>query len=102
MYTVGTLLKNDAEFIVSVIDSFQRLLTFVRPGMFGAIVSGKQYQSTVSGAEEVKLSLDGYAIYLYCFVYKEPYPTAPFTQQQVDRINEIWDALQHPEKKISI
>jgi hypothetical protein len=102
MYTIGTLAKNDAQFIVSVIESFERLLTFVRPGVFGSIASGAQYKSTVSGTEEIKLSLEGYAIYVYCFVYKEPYPTAPFTQQQVDRINEIWDALEHPEKKISI
>jgi hypothetical protein len=102
MYTIGSLAKNDAQFIVSVIESFERLLTFVRPGVFGAIASGKEYKSKVSGTEAIKLSLDGYAIYVYCFVYKEVYPTAPFTQQQVDRINEIWDALKHPEKKISI
>jgi hypothetical protein len=102
MYSIGTLAKNDTQFIVSVIESFQKLLTFVRPGIFGAITSGAQYKSKVSGTEEVKLSIDGYVVYLYCFVYKEAYPTAPFTQQQVDRINEIWDALEHPEKKISI
>ena len=38
---------------------------------------------------------------IYMKAFKEDYPKMP-NQKQVDQINEIWDALNLPEKKISL
>jgi hypothetical protein len=94
-------LSSESEFIVSLIESLQKLLAFQKPGIFGQISVAKIYDAKAKATDAIKLTLDGYVMMIYMKVFKEDYPKMP-NQQQVDNINEIWDALKHPEKKISL
>ena len=94
--------EKECKFVLDIVDSLSKLLAFVNPGKFGEIVlnfiafSGKAQQK-----ETVNLDLDGYVIYIYKKAFKEHFPTENRTQEQIDKINAIWDAIGHPEKKIS-
>jgi len=82
------------------IDSIQKLLVYVNPGIYGGFVlSTIQYSAKAKQTDTIKLDLDGYVIVIYKKAFKEPYPKFP-TPIQKERINTIWDALGHPEKKL--
>jgi hypothetical protein len=84
-----------------MIDSLKRMLAYVNPGKFGQIVLNYiAFQSKAEQKETVKLDLNGYVIYVYKKAFNEPFPTEP-NELQKQRINAIWDAVGHPEKKIS-
>jgi len=71
-------------------------------GLYGGIVyKSNTNTSNATATDGIKLTLDGYVIYVYSLVFKEPYPEKPYTPEQIGRINEIWVALGHPEKQIS-
>jgi hypothetical protein len=61
----------------------------------------KVYDTKAERTDVIKLSVEGYVMMIYMKVFKEDYPKMP-NQKQVDQINEIWDALNLPEKKISL
>lgn len=94
-------LESESKFVVSLIESFQKLLAFQQPGIFGQIRSMKVYKAQAARTDVVKLKIEGYVMMIYMKVFKEDYPTMP-NKKQVAQINEIWDALNRPEKKISL
>ena len=94
-------LQSESKFIVSLIESFQKLLAFQKPGKYGELHAMKVYDTKAERTDVVKLSLEGYVMMIYMKVFKENYPIMP-NQKQVNNINEIWDALNLPEKKISL
>lgn len=86
--------------MIDVIDSLKKLLAFVNPGKFGQMVLNFMiFESKAQQRETVKLDLDGYALFVYKNVFKQPFPKFP-TPEQKQRMNAIWDALGHPEKKL--
>lgn len=92
--------KKECKFVIDIIDNIKKLLAFVKPGKFGQIVlQYLAFQSKAEQKEKIKLSLEGYVIVLYRKAFKESYPEYP-TPSQKERINAIWDALGHPEKKL--
>lgn len=94
-------LESESEFVVSLIESFQKLLAFQKPGKYGELHAMKVYDTKAERTDVIKLSVEGYVMMIYMKVFKEDYPKMP-NQKQVDQINEIWDALNLPEKKISL
>lgn len=94
--------KKECKFVIDIIDSIQKLLAYVNPGKFGEIVLNYiAFQSKTEQTETIKLTAEGYVIYVYKKAFKESFPTNP-TPQQIERINAIWDAIGHPEKKIPV
>jgi hypothetical protein len=92
----------ECKFVIDIVDSLQKLLAFVNPGKFGEIVL--QYivfKSEAEQTETIKLSLEGYVMYIYVKAFKEAYPLENITELQKERINAIWDAIGHPDKKLS-
>ena len=84
-----------------MIDSVKKLLKYVNQGKFGQIVLNYiSFQSKAEQKDVIKLDLDGYMIYVYLKAFKESFPTENRTPLQIQRINAIWDALGHPERKI--
>jgi hypothetical protein len=77
----------------------QKLLAFTAPGRYGDLYSTIIYTDKIKQEDVIKLTVDGYVIYLYKTVFKEPYPSDP-TPEQIEKINAIWEALGQPEKKI--
>ena len=76
------------------------MLAFVNPGKFGQVVLNYiAFQSKAEQKDTIKLDLDGYLIYIYKKAFNESFPTTP-TPEQKEKINAIWDAIGHPEKKI--
>jgi hypothetical protein len=94
-------LESESKFVVSLIESFQKLLAFQRPGKYGEIHAMKVYDAKAARTDVIKLSVEGYVMMIYMKVFKEDYPKMP-SKKQVDQINEIWDALKLPEKKIRL
>lgn len=95
--------QKECKFVIDMIDSISKLLAYVNPGKFGEIVLNYlTFKSKAEQRDTIKLSLEGYVIYVYKTAFKETYPTQNLTPLQKERINAIWDALGHPEKKIPV
>lgn len=87
--------------MIETIDSIKKLLKYVNPGKFGQIVLNYiVFQGKADQKDVIKLDLNGYMIYVYLKAFKESPPTETPTPLQRERINAIWDALGHPERKI--
>lgn len=87
---------------MDIVDSISKLLAYVNPGKFGEIVLKYiAFETKAQQTETVKLDLDGYVIYIYKKAFKKPFPTENRSPEQIEEINAIWDAIGHPEKKIS-
>lgn len=94
--------KKECKFVIDIIDSIQKLLAYVNPGKFGEmILKHIIFQSKAEQKDSIKLSPEGYMMLIYKRAFKEQFPTNP-TPQQIERINAIWDAIGHPEKKIPV
>jgi len=94
-------LESESKFVVSLIESFQKLLAFQKPGLYGQIVNRQVHNAEATRTDAIKLTIEGYVMMIYSKVFKEKYPVMP-NQTQVDNINQIWDALKRPEKKIRL
>ena len=94
--------KKECKFVIDIVDSIQKLLAYVNPGKFGQIILNHiVFQSKAEQKDSIKLSPEGYMMYVYKNAFKESYPTNP-TALQIERINAIWDAIGYPEKKIPV
>ncbi len=94
--------EKECKFVLDIVDSISKLLAYVNPGKFGEIVLKYiAFETKAQQTETVKLDLDGYVIYIYKKAFKKPFPTENRTPEQIEEINAIWDAIGHPEKKIS-
>lgn len=92
--------QKECKFVIEIIDSLKKVLKFVNPGIFGQIVLNYiVFQSKAEQKDTIKLDIYGYMIFVYKKAFKETFPTDP-TPMQKERINAIWDALGHPERKL--
>ena len=92
----------ECKFVLDIVDSISKLLAFVNPGKFGQFVLNFiVFQTKAEQKNSITLSLEGYVFYIYFKAFKETYPEEGKTPLQIERINAIWDAIGHPEKKIS-
>ncbi len=92
--------QKECKFVIETIDTIKKLLLYVNPGKFGQmILNFITFQSSAQQTDTVSLDLQGYVIYIYKKAFKESFPTNP-TPEQKEKINAIWDAIGHPEKKI--
>lgn len=93
--------QKECKFVIEMIDTVKKLLKYVNPGHFGQLVLNYiAFQSKAEQTETIKLDLNGYMIYVYIKAFKETFPRENPTPVQKERINAIWDALGHPERKI--
>ena len=92
--------QKECKFVIETIDTIKKLLKYVNPGKFGQIVLNYiAFQTKAEQKESIKLDIYGYMIFVYKKAFNEPFPEFP-NQIQKERINAIWDALGHPERKI--
>lgn len=89
---------NECKFVIEMIDSFEKLLKYNLP-TYGSITSALLYKSSVGSHSKATVTIEGYVSYIYFINYNEKYPEFP-TPEQKEKINAIWDALGHPEKKL--
>ncbi len=76
------------------------MLAYVNPGKFGQIVLNYiSFESKTEQKEVITLDLNGYVIYVYKKAFNEMFPSDP-TPEQKEKINAIWEAIGHPERKL--
>jgi hypothetical protein len=93
----------ECKFVISIIDSLQKMLAFMNPGKFGGgVYTPMIFQSRADQKETITLDDDGFMIYIYVKAFNESFPTEEPTPEQIERINAIWDALNKPERKIAL
>ncbi len=92
---------DDSGFLLEIVNDFKELLMNFPEGFYPATVSlTLKFDTEAKATEEIKLSLEGSVIYIYLKMFKEPYPAAPLTELQRQRINAIWEGIGHPENII--
>lgn len=92
--------QKECKFVIDIIDGLNNLLKY-NLSTYGALVSALVYKNTAGQVSDVTLTLDGVIAAAYYVKYNEPYPLYGVKSQlQITRINALWDAIGHPEKKI--
>lgn len=92
--------KKECKFVIDIIDSIYKLLDY-NLNIYGSLVASLTYANTAANKSSAKLDLDGYVAIVYFMRYDKPYPSKPNIQQKY-LINDIWDTIGHPEKKIPV
>jgi len=92
----------DTSFLLEIVDDFKKILTFMPSGLFPATVTADiKYEADAQATEQITLSLQGSVMFIYYRVYGEAYPQVP-TAEQIQKINDIWIGIGHPENIITI
>jgi hypothetical protein len=93
----------ECKFVISIVDSLQKMLAFMHPGKFGGgVYTPMVFQSITAQQETITLDDYGFMIFIYVKAFKEDFPKDDPTPEQIERINAIWDALNKPERKIAL
>jgi hypothetical protein len=93
----------ECEFMATLLEQVSRIIFAVHPGYFRETISGNLiYHDTATQEETVVLDVDGVMRYVYVKAFQEAFPNEPYTPEQTLRINAIYDAIGHPEKKIPV
>lgn len=71
-------------------------------GKFGELYASIVFQEKAEQAQTITLDETGYMMFIYVKAFKEAFPKEPYTADQIEKINAIWDALGIPEKKIAV
>jgi hypothetical protein len=95
------LVFNPKQFTIDVITDLQALLAFMDIKFGKRYTYGLSYNATTGQTTKESLTLEGTLMYYFVLLTKRPYPTGPFTADDIKYINAIWDALGHPEKKLA-
>jgi len=91
----------DAEFLIKIVGNFKTLLQHMPSGVFPLTLSAKiEFKTEATITEDIVFDLSGTVVFIYTQMFQEPYPSAPFTELQRQRINAIWQAIGHPENII--
>lgn len=89
------------DFLKKVTSDFKKLMVFMVPGKFGRMFTTKIFESKSSMTDTVTLDPTGTMMYLYIKYFGGPFPTNPTAEQQ-HIINQIWIAMNKPEKIVKI
>jgi hypothetical protein len=92
----------EKDFLKTMIIDFKKLLVFQDQGFFGSLHFQQTHKVDVSGGEIITLSDVGLMMYYYFAVYNEQCPTVDITPPQQRKINEIWMAMEMPEKVVPV
>jgi len=93
--------SDELAFITEIVDNFKDLVKNYPEGVYPVTIAlALKFESKASITEKVELSLEGTVIFIYTKMFKEPYPSRPFTELQRQRINAIWEGIGHPENII--
>lgn len=92
----------EKDFLKTMITDFKKLLVFQDEGFFGSLHFQQTYSTPVTGGEINTLSVVGLMMYYYYKVYNEQCPTVNITPVQQQRINELWLAMDMPEKVVPV
>jgi hypothetical protein len=92
----------EKDFLKTMIIDFKKLLVFQDQGFFGSLHFQQTLKSDVKGGEIITLSHVGLMMYYYFAVYNEKCPTVAITSEQQRKINEIWMAMEMPEKVVPV
>jgi hypothetical protein len=93
--------SDELAFIGEIVDDIKNLIKNYPEGLYPVTIKlALKFESKATVSEKVELSLEGTVIFIYTKMFKEPYPTAPLTKLQRERINAIWKGIGHPENII--
>ena len=100
-FTSDCVCPDDTDFLLEIVDDFKQLLVNFPAGLYPATITlALKFDSKADVTETIQLSLEGSVMYIYMRMFKEPYPSMPFTELQRQRINAIWEGIGHPENII--
>jgi hypothetical protein len=93
---------DELAFLREITDDFKKLIEHYPEGLYPVTIAlPLNFESKVTATESIELSLEGTVIYIYTKMFKEKYPSLPYTELQRDRINAIWKGIGHPENIIA-
>lgn len=92
----------EKDFLKTMILDFKKLLVFQDEGYFGSLHYQQTFKADVKGGEINTLSDVGLMMYYYYIVYNEQCPSINITLPQQKKINEIWIAMDKPEKVVPV
>lgn len=101
MYRRCFLPQRECVFVIDMISTIEKLLR-CNAHVYDSLVYGSlKYKNTAKNENSITVNLEGTVALAYYYRHNEPYPinTVP-TELQRERINAIWDAMGHPERKI--
>lgn len=91
--------------MLKLLDQLDKMIFAFKPGMFTDGLSANLiFNDTATQETVIKLDVDGVMRYVYLKAFQEPLPIDPetFILDQIERVNAIYDAIGHPQKKIPI
>jgi hypothetical protein len=92
----------DTEFLIKIVGNFKKILQYMPSGVFPlTLTTNIEFKTDATISENIILDLSGTVVLIYTQMFKEPYPTTPFTELQRQRINAIWEGIGHPENIIA-
>jgi hypothetical protein len=93
--------SEELKILREITEDFKRLIEHYPEGVFPATVSlTLSFEANASTTDKIVLTLEGTMMYIYVKMFKERFPSKPFTELQRQRINAIWEGIGHPENII--
>lgn len=94
--------SKECAFMTNLLEKLDRIIFAVHPGYFRETISGNLiYHDTATQDQTIVLNVEGVMRYVYIKAFQETFPENPDINQ-IERINAIYDAIGHPEKKIPV
>jgi hypothetical protein len=91
--------------MLKLLDQLDTLIFAFKPGLFtDGLKANLIFNDTATQETVVKLDVDGVMRYVYLKAFQEALPLDPivFNVDQIERVNAIYDAIGHPQKKIPL
>jgi len=93
----------DKSFVLTMIGDLRRLLIYMPIGLYGKEIFGTYvYKAESKVTNAITLNLLGTAMVIYYQVFKEMYPEKNASNDQIERMNAVWQAIGHPENIIPV
>lgn len=94
--------NKECAFMLKLLDQLDKLIFAFRPGKFiDTLTANLVFNDTATQDTVITLDLEGIMRYVYVKAFQEIFPANP-EGVEIERINAIYDALGHPEKKIPV
>ena len=93
---------DELAFLLEITGDFKKLIQHYPEGLFPVTIAlALKFDTKATVTETIELTLEGTVIFIYTKMFKEKYPSLPYTELQRDRINAIWKGIGHPENIIA-